>query len=146
VTVEPKGGAHLVYEQKIDLPYTYTAGANQRAALTGLREGRLVGARDGAGEAIVPAKPFGPDGARLTELVDMPDEGTLEAVTLSHHLADAAGRPRAYGLIRIDGAGNLLLHRLGGGAEQLGPGARVRAVWRSERGGSIGDVEHFEPA
>jgi uncharacterized OB-fold protein len=146
VTVEPKGEGHLVYEQKIDLPYTYTAGANQRAALTGLREGRLVGARSGMGQAIVPAKPFGPDGAHLTELVDLPNEGTLEAVTLSHHLADPGDRPRAYGLIRIDGAGNLMLHRLSGGAEELEPGARVRAVWRSERSGSIDDVEHFEPA
>jgi uncharacterized protein len=132
--------SELVYEQKIDLPYTYTAGANQRAALRGLAEGRMVGARAGEGLAIAPAKPFGPDGARLDELVELPDEGTLEAVTIAHHLS------AAYGLIRLDGAANLLLHRLGGGAERLEPGARVRASWRAERAGAIGDIEHFEPA
>lgn len=134
--------SELVYEQKIDLPYTYTAGPNHRAALRGLAEGRIVGARDGAGAVIAPAKPFGPDGARLDELVDLPAEGVLEAVTVAHHL----GAPRAYGLIRLDGAANLLLHRVGGGAERLAPSARVRAAWRSARVGSIEDIQHFEPA
>jgi uncharacterized protein len=132
----------LVYEQKIDLPYTYTAGPNQRAALRGFAEGRIVGGRaaGAGGGAIVPAKPFGPDGSRLDELVELPDVGALEAVTVAHHLS------AAYGLIRLDGAANLLLHRLGGGAERLEPGARVRAAWRPERTGSIEDIEHFEPA
>ncbi len=131
----------LVYEQKIDLPYNYTAGAAHRAALNGLREGRLVGSR--ADELLaVPARPFAPDGSRLTELEDVPDEGVLEAVTVAHHIDGAP----AFGLVRIDGASWPMLHRLGDGAEALGPGARVRAVWREERSGSIDDIAHFAPA
>lgn len=131
----------LIYEQKIDLPYSYTAGAAQRAGLTGLREGRLVGSR--AGDLLaVPARPFAPDGTHLTEVEDAGDEGVLEAVTVAHHLDGAP----AFGLIRIDGASWPLLHRLGDGAERLDPGARVRAVWRAERSGAITDIEHFGPA
>lgn len=132
--------SELVYEQKIDLPYTYTAGAAQRAALGGLRAGRLVGSRSGELLAV-PARPFAPDGTRLTELEDAPDSGVLEAVTIAHHLEGAP----AFGLIRIDGAAWPMLHRLGAGAERLEAGARVRAVWREERSGGIDDIVYFGP-
>lgn len=131
----------LVFDQKIDLPYIYTAGAVQRAALTGLREGRLVGS-SGGGWVSVPATPFASNGAHLTETVELPEEGVLEAVTIAHHLKDGP----AFGLIRIDGASHGLLHRLGGGAEALAPGSRVRAVWNAQRTGSINDIAHFAPA
>jgi len=130
----------LISEQKIDLPYKYTAGAAHRAALNGLRGGRLVGAR--AGDRLaVPARPFAPDGTRLEEFEDVPGEGVLVAVTVAHHLP---GSP-AFGLIRIDGSTWPLLHRLGDGAESLAAGARVRAVWREERVGAIDDIVHFAP-
>lgn len=128
----------LISEQKIDLPYTYTAGAMQRAALNGLREGRLVGARGGA-HVVVPARPFAVDGTRLTEPVDLPDDGVVEAVTVAEHLGGAP----VFALIRIEGATTPLFHRL---ASPVEPGTRVRAVWRAERTGSIADIEHFAPA
>jgi uncharacterized OB-fold protein len=131
----------LISEQKIDLPYVYTAGEMQRAGLTGLREGRIVGASGGE-HVVVPARPFAPDGTRLTEPVELPSEGVLEAVTVAHHLDGAP----AYGLIRLEGATTLLFHRLGGGAEHLEAGATVRAVWREERQGGIDDIEHWAPA
>ena len=61
---------------------------------------------------------------------------------MAHHLPGAP----AFALIRLDGASHALLHHLGDGAERLGPGARVRAVWREERTGSITDIVHFAPA
>lgn len=133
--------SELVFDQKIDLPYVYTAGAVQRDALTGLREGRLI-ASLGDGYVSVPASPFAPDGTHLRETRELAAEGVLEAVTVAHHLVDEP----AFGLIGIDGASHPLLHRLGDGAEKLAPGARVRAVWREERTGSITDIAHFAPA
>jgi uncharacterized OB-fold protein len=130
--------ANPISEQKIDLPYAYTAGAMQRAALNGLREGRLVGAAGGE-HVVVPARPFAADGTRLDEAVELPDEGTVEAVTVAHHLEGAP----AYALIRIAGATTPLFHRL---SEAVEPGVRVRAVWREERTGSILDIAHFAPA
>ncbi len=131
----------LIFEQQISLPYLYTAGAAQRAALTGLREGEIVASR-GGGHVVVPARPFAADGTHLREPVRLSGEGSIEAVTVAHHRPDAP----VYGLIALDGATTLLLHRLGGGAERLAAGARVRPVWRAERTGSILDIDHFAPA
>jgi uncharacterized protein len=132
----------LVFDQKIDLPYVYTAGAVQRDALNGLREGRLIASRSEDGYVSVPASPFAPNGTHLSETREIAPEGVIEACTVAHHLPGAP----AFGLIRLDEASHGLLHRLGDGAEQLGPGARVRAVWREERTGSITDIAHFAPA
>ncbi|HEY2652072.1 MAG TPA: OB-fold domain-containing protein [Solirubrobacteraceae bacterium] len=132
----------LVFDQKIDLPYVYTAGAVQRDALNGLREGRLIASRSENGYVSAPASPFAPNGTHLSETHEIAPEGVIEASTVAHHLPGAP----AFGLIRLDEASHGLLHRLGGGAEQLGPGARVRAVWREERMGSITDIAHFAPA
>jgi uncharacterized protein len=131
----------LVFDQKIDLPYVYTAGAVQRDALNGLREGRLI-ASEGNGYVSVPASPFAPDGTHLRDTHELAPEGVIEASTVAHHLPGAP----AFGLIRLDGASHGLLHHLADGAESLGPGARVRAVWREERTGSITDIAHFAPA
>ena len=131
----------LVFDQKIDLPYAYTAGPVQRAALTGLRDGRLI-ASSGDGFVAVPASPFAPDGTHLRETRELAAEGVLEASTIAHH---RPGAP-AFGLVRIDGASHAMLHRLGDGAERLARGSRVRAVWREQRRGSITDIAHFAPA
>lgn len=131
----------MIFEQQISLPYVYTAGAAQRAALTGLRDGAIV-ASQGGGHVVVPARPFAADGTHLRETVTLSGEGSIEAVSIAHHLPGAP----VYGLIRLDGATTLLLHRLGGGAEHLAAGARVRPVWRAERTGSILDIDHFAPA
>jgi len=133
--------SELVFDQKIDLPYVYTAGAVQRDALNGLREGQLI-ASQGNGYVSVPASPFAPDGTHLNDTREITPEGVIEACTVAHHLP---GSP-AFGLIRMDGASHGLLHHLADGAEALGPGARVRAVWREERTGSITDIAHFAPA
>ena len=131
----------VVFDQKIDLPYVYTAGAVQRDALNGLREGRLIASCDD-GYVSVPASPFAPDGTHLRDTRELTAEGVIEASTVAHHLPGAP----AFALIRLDGASHALLHHLGDGAERLGPGARVRAVWREERTGSITDIVHFAPA
>ena len=130
----------LVFEQKIDLPYVYTAGSVQREALTGLRERRLI-ASSGGGFVAVPAAPFGPDGTHLRETVELSAQGVLVASTIAHH---RPGAP-AFGLVRIDGASRAMLHRLGDGAERLALGSRVRAVWRDQRSGSITDIAYFAP-
>ena len=131
----------VVFDQKIDLPYVYTAGAVQRDALNGLREGRLIASYDDV-YVSVPASPFAPDGTHLRDTRELTAEGVIEASTVAHHLPGAP----AFALIRLDGTSHALLHHLGDGAESLGPGARVRAVWREERTGSITDIAHFAPA
>ena len=132
----------LIFEQKIDLPYVYTAGRD--AARRADRPARGPDRRRCGRRARRTCRrgPFAPDGTRLTEPVELPSEGVLEAVTVAHHLDGAP----AYGLIRLEGATTLLFHRLGGGAETAEAGATVRAVWRDERQGGIDDIEHWAPA
>lgn len=128
----------LVFDQKIDLPYVYTAGPVQRAALIGLKEGRLVGS-EGGGYLAVPATPFGPDGRHLRDTREVPAEGVVEAVTTAHHLPGTPVLAR----IRIDGADHPMLHRLDA---PVPVGSRVKAVWREDRVGTITDIERFTAA
>lgn len=128
----------LVFEQKIDLPYTYTAGPVQRAALTGFADGKLIGS-EGGGYVAVPATPFAPDGRHLREPRELRAEGVVEAVTTAHH---QAGAP-VFALIRIDGVNEPLLHKLDAACAV---GDRVTAVWREQRTGSVTDIDHFTAA
>lgn len=132
---------HLVYEQKIDLPYRYTAGAAHRAFLCGLAERRLVGSRAESGDVFCPARPFAPDGRRLGETVELPARGTLLAATVARHLP---GEP-SFGLILIEGSATPLLHRLGEGAESLSPGSAVEPVWAEEPEPAVTAIAYFRP-
>jgi uncharacterized OB-fold protein len=115
--------SELIFEQKIDLPYTYTVGAAQRAFLRALAEGRLLASTDGE-RRYVPARPFAPDGTRLEGLEEVPARGTVLAATTAVH---RPGEP-VLALVLIDGCETPMLHRL---EEELEPGTPVEAVWES---------------
>jgi uncharacterized OB-fold protein len=133
----------LIDEQKIDLPYTYTAGAAQRAFLRGLAEGRVIASIDAEGRRYAPARSHAPDGRPLPETVEIAPRGVLVAATVARHLEGAP----TFGLVRLDGSETLLAHRLGEGAEALPPGASVEAVFAAgERPASVNAISHFRPA
>lgn len=111
----------LIFEQKIDLPYTYTIGAAQRAFLRGLTEGKLI-ASTGGGERYVPARPFAPDGRRLDGLEEVAPRGRVVAATTAHH---RPGEP-VFALVLVDGCARPMLHLLD---EELEPGSEVEAVF-----------------
>jgi uncharacterized OB-fold protein len=115
---DPQAG--LVFEQKIDLPYTYTAGKAQRAFLRGLAEQKLIGSGGPAGR-YVPARAFAPDGARLEGLDEVPARGVVAASTIAHHLGGVV-----FGLVRVGESPTPMLHRL---EEPLEPGTAVEPVW-----------------
>ena len=110
----------LVFHQKIDLPYTYTAGRAQRAFLRGLAEGRFVGSHAG-GPHYVPARAFAPDGTRLPDLAEVAARGVVVACTTANHLDG-----RVFGLVRVGDSPTPMLHRL---EEPLEPGTEVEPVW-----------------
>jgi uncharacterized OB-fold protein len=126
---------HLVFEQKIDLPYTYTIGAAQRAFLRALTEGRLL-ASTGGGERYVPARPFAPDGRRLEGLEEVPARGRVVAATTARHLEGAP----VFGLVLVDGCARPMLHRL---AEELPPGTEVEAVFEDGAEPGIRALRHW---
>jgi hypothetical protein len=133
----------LVFEQKIDLPYQYTAGPVQRAALHGLADQRLIASHADTpdGYVAVPATPFAPDGTHLKNTRELPAQGTLIAASTAHH---HPGQP-TFALIQITGASHPLLHHLAPDHQHLKPGSQVHAIWAKHRTGSINDITHFAP-
>ena len=110
----------LIFEQKIDLPYTYTTGRAQRAFLRGLAQGKLIGSHAG-GPRYLPARPFAPDGSRLPELEEVTADGVVVACTTANHLGG-----RVFGLVRVGDSPTPMLHHL---EEALEPGTAVEPVW-----------------
>jgi uncharacterized OB-fold protein len=129
---------YLVFDQKIDLPYTYTIGAAQRAFLRGLAEGKLI-ASTGGGERYVPARPFAPDGRRLEGLEEVPARGRVVAATTARHLDGAP----VFGLVLVDGCARPMLHRL---EEELAPGTPVEAVFEEGAEPGIRALRHWRAA
>lgn len=128
----------LIFEQKIDLSYTYTVGAAQRAFLRGLTERKLL-ASTGDGERYVPARPFAPDGRRLDGLEEVDACGTVVAATTAHHLPGAP----VFALVLIDGTAAPMLHLL---EHELAPGTAVEPVWEDGADPGIRALRCFQRA
>jgi len=121
--------------------------------LAGLLAGQIEALRcSGCGRRHLPPRPVcGDCNLRLTEWVPVADAGTLLAYTVVRvPIVDGrtgAPRPSPYGmgLIRLDGADPTINHYLStADPAELTIGRRVRARWRRERRGDVGDIECFE--
>ena len=84
---------------------------------------------------------------------DVADTGVLQAFSIIHlkFVGQTREPPYVYAEIMLDGASTKIIHILDGvdiaaAPRTLKPGQRVKAVWKSERKGSLGDISHFELA
>jgi len=139
----------------LEYPYTRSVGPVIGAFLTGLRDGRILGARsataDGTPTVVVPPTEYDPvTGRDVGELVEVGPSGVV--TTWSWASAPLEGqpldRPFAWALVRLDGADTAMLHVVDAGApEAMASGMRVTARWRAagERQGRIQDIECFVP-
>jgi len=133
------------------LEYTYrrSTGPVIGRFLSGLVAGKIEGARTAAGRVIVPPTEYDPDtGDAITGFVEVGQTGVV--TTWSWAASPRPGQPLdhafAWALIKLDGADTALLHAVDAGApERMQSGMRVKARWRAERVGGIGDIECFEP-
>lgn len=86
--------------------------------------------------------------AALEEWVPVGPGGTLESFTTVHvNLDGKPVDPQLVGLVKLDGATTVMVHRLSGkGAPRIG--ARVQAVLapKKSRSGSINDIQSFRLA
>lgn len=134
----------------LEYPFSRTVGPVQSAFLTGLREGLVIGVRAEDGRVLCPPVEYDPvTSAELTELVELPDTGTVTAWSWepSPRREQPLDRPFAWALVQIDGADTGLLHALDAGSpDAVASGMRVRVRWRDEREGAITDIACFEPA
>jgi uncharacterized OB-fold protein len=130
--------------------FHYTPGVGNAAFFEALRDrGVFLGSRCGSCEVTyVPARIFCERCfAELSPDTEVGPGGTLESFTVGRVGIDGEPleEPVAVGLVRLDGADTVLMHRLIG-AGPWSIGARVQAKLRTGRTGSILDVEGFRPA
>ncbi len=133
----------------LEYPYTRSVGAVIGRFLGGLRDGKIEGTRTAAGRVLVPPCEYDPEtGEGLDDFVEVADAGVVTTWTWvttprEKHPLD---RPFAWALVKLDGADTGLLHAVDAGeGARMETGMRVKARWREERTGAIGDIECFEP-
>jgi uncharacterized OB-fold protein len=133
----------------VEYAYRRSVGPVLGRFFTGLRDGKLLGARTRAGRVLVPPCEYDPETGEATgEIVDVGPAGvvTTWAWVRSPSAKHPLARPFAWALIRLDGADTAMLHAVdAGGESRMRTGMRVRPRWRAERKGEIRDIECFEP-
>ena len=136
---------------EMPVAFHYTPGVGNAAFFEALRaRGAFLGSRcDACGVTYLPARIFCERCfAALGPRVECGPGGVLESFTVAHvDVDEPLAEAVVAGLVRLDGADTVLLHRLLGDADWA-IGMRVDAVLRpaDDRAGSILDVEGFRPA
>jgi len=135
---------------ELAVSFRYTPGVGNTAFFEALRDrGVFLGSRcEHCGVTYLPARIFCERClAELEPSFECGPEGELVSWTLVRVDVDdrPLDRPVTYGLVRLDGADTVLLHRLLDADDEPAIGERVRAVFAPLREGSMLDVEGFAP-
>ncbi len=135
---------------ELSVSFRYTPGVGNTAFFEALRDrGVFLASRcDACGVTYLPARSFCERClAELTPGTECGPGGELVSWTLARVDVDGDPiEPVRYGLVRLDGADTVLLHRLIDLDGEPEIGMRVEVVLAPERTGSIFDVEGFGPA
>lgn len=133
---------NLVRDEAIRLPMRFSAGTVGARFLTALRDEQRILASlcPQCSLVVCPARSVCPTccAGIDSEVIPVGPGGRLESWT---HLPERG----TFGLVRLDGAGTSMLHRLLGPPESWTTGMRVTARFAPERHGSILDIEGFTP-
>ncbi len=133
----------------LEFTYTRSVGPVIGQFLTGLRDGKILGARTAAGKVIVPPTEYDPDtGEPIKDFVEVAAIGTVQtwAWVAEPRAAHPLKRPFAFALIKLDGADTALLHAVKvAHPEDITTGMRVEVSWSDSRSGKIGDIACFVP-
>ena len=114
--------------------------------------GRIVGIRCPSCQSVLlpPREMCDVCYVRTGTWVDVADTGVLQAFSIIHlkFVGQFREPPYIYAEIMLDGASTKMIHVLDGVDIERAPkhlklGARVKAVWKSELKGSLGDISHF---
>lgn len=157
-TARPAGGGILEDQPvtrvvtPVSLDYKYAASPEESAFYSALLEGKIVGQRCPACRKVyVPPRSACPaDGVAPTELVELPDVGTLTTFCIVNvpFLGQKITPPYVSAYVLLDGADIAFLHLiLDIPADEVRMGMRVKAVWkpRDEWGTTIENIDHFSP-
>jgi uncharacterized protein len=134
---------------RIEYTYTRSVGPVIGAFLTGLRDGKILGATTPSGRVVVPPTEYDPITSEdIGELVEVGPSGvvTTWAWTDTPLPDQPLDRPFAWALVQLDGADTGMLHVIdAAGPQAMASGMRVTARWRpaGERIGHLRDIECF---
>jgi uncharacterized OB-fold protein len=133
----------------LEFPYRRSLGPVVGAFFTGLRDGKVLGARTKEGRVLVPPLEYDPESGDSVqdELIEVAETGTVTgwAWVTEPMRKHPLQKPFAWALVQLDGADTSLLHALDAPRESVANGLKVRVRWREERKGHITDIECFEP-
>jgi uncharacterized protein len=143
----------LLFPGSMPVSHRYTAGLAGERFFRALRDRAVFLATrcEACGVTYCPARAFCERClAGLDNDVEVGPGGTLESFTVVHLGLDGErlDPPPLVGLIRLDAADSLLVHRLDGSVRaDLRIGMRVEAVFEepARRRGHLDDVRHFTP-
>jgi uncharacterized protein len=136
---------------ELSVSFRYTPGVGNTAFFEALRDrGEFLGSRcETCAVTYLPARVFCERClGELEPAVACGPEGVLTSWTVARVDVDDGplDEPVFYGLVRLDGADTVFLHRLVDLEADPEIGMRVRAVLAPIRDGSIMDVDGFAPA
>ena len=131
-------------EATLELPYSRSTGPVVGAFLTGLRDGRIVGARCGD-RVLCPPLEYDPETAAPLDgdMIEVGPGGTVGAWTW---VAEPTRKhpfphPFAFAFITLDGADTPLVHAIDAGSpDAMSTGMRVAAQFGADRHGAITDL------
>lgn len=148
-----KGIEPMVYQSKINVPYSWWAGDTASKFYITLRdEKKILGTKcETCNKVFLPPRKVCPSCfTENREWVTLSDEGTVLSFTVARRRFAAIPNnkkvPVIWGLIKLDGADTAMLHYL----DEIKPenvtiGMRVKAVFSEVRQGTIRDISHFKP-
>jgi uncharacterized OB-fold protein len=133
----------------MEFGYTRSTGPVVGAFLTGLRDKKVLGAKDSQGRVVVPPPEYDASTAAPIDaaaLVEVGQEGTVTSWSWNPVPRDGNpfDRPFAWALVQLDGADTALLHAVDAPADAMSTGMRVKIRWADETVGFINDIACFE--
>lgn len=136
--------------QKIQIPYSYSAGPAMTVFLRGLQQ-RIIYAShcSGCGRRSVPPLSFcGRCWKPIQEFVPVEQRGTVQSFVFPRELpAEVTGKvdgEMAYALIRLQDCATSLVHLVHcHDSASLGIGTVVKPIWNQQRTASILDIAYF---
>ena len=143
--------APMHQDMAMEFPYKHSTGEIIGRFLAGLKEQQQIWGQRVSGQGVV-VPPLGyseTDGSEGGAWVAVKPTGTVTAVAVVHHpiaQLHPSDEPFAFVLVRLDGADTALVHIVTDGLDRLKVGARVEAVWATERTGTIRDIACFRLA
>src|SRR5688572_16896252 len=143
-------GENGVLEAPYRLEYTYTRSTGPVIGrfLGALRAATLEGVKTADGGVMVPPLEYDLQGEATGEAVAVGPGGvvTTWAWVSQPRREHPLAKPFAWALVKLDGASTAMLHAVDAGdIGAMKTGMRVAPRWRSERTGSVRDLECFVP-